>query len=216
MHSITLHLPLAKISQMHFIKLHLPPPKISQMHSIMLHLPPGQNFTYAFHHVTPTLPQPKFQMYSIMLHIPPSQNFTDAFHHVTPTPHPKFHRCIPSCYTYPLAKISQMYSIMLHLPPLQPKFHRCIPSHYTNIPTLHVMRHTADKHSCYICLSVIPFMGGGGCPVDTPLGRHALPADGYCSGRYASYWNAFLLRSQFLNSSILIYYVYAKNVAVYC
>ena len=27
---------------------------------------------------------------------------------------------------------------------------------------------------------------------DTPLGRHPPPADGYCSGRYASYWNAFL------------------------
>ena len=27
---------------------------------------------------------------------------------------------------------------------------------------------------------------------DTPLGRHPLPADGYCSGRYASYWHAFL------------------------
>ena len=25
-----------------------------------------------------------------------------------------------------------------------------------------------------------------------PLGRHPPPADGYCSGWYASYWNAFL------------------------
>ena len=25
-----------------------------------------------------------------------------------------------------------------------------------------------------------------------PLGRHTPPADGYCCGRYASYWNAFL------------------------
>ena len=28
-------------------------------------------------------------------------------------------------------------------------------------------------------------------PRQTPLGRHP-PADGYCSARYASYWNAFL------------------------
>ena len=48
----------------------------------------------------------------------------------------------------------------------------------------------------------------GRCPTraDTPLGRHPRadypppPADGYCSGRYASYWNAFLF-------SILIYNV---------
>ena len=32
---------------------------------------------------------------------------------------------------------------------------------------------------------------------DTPLAdRHPPPADGYCSGRYASYWNAFLLLMQ--------------------
>ena len=36
-------------------------------------------------------------------------------------------------------------------------------------------------------------------PADThslgrhPLGRHPPPQDGHCSGRYASYWNAFLL-----------------------
>ena len=29
-------------------------------------------------------------------------------------------------------------------------------------------------------------------PADTPPGRHPPPADGYCSRRYASYWNAFL------------------------
>ena len=28
--------------------------------------------------------------------------------------------------------------------------------------------------------------------LDTPLGRHPLPRDSYCSRRYASYWNAFL------------------------
>ena len=32
-----------------------------------------------------------------------------------------------------------------------------------------------------------------GGQVYTPLGRHP-PADGCCSGRYASYWNAFLFR----------------------
>ena len=38
-------------------------------------------------------------------------------------------------------------------------------------------------------------------PADTPLGRHLLgrhppppPADGYCSGQYTSYWNAFLFQ----------------------
>ena len=33
---------------------------------------------------------------------------------------------------------------------------------------------------------VVP--GPGGCLVETPR-----PPDGYCCGRYASYWNAFLL-----------------------
>ena len=51
-----------------------------------------------------------------------------------------------------------------------------------------------------------PRGGGGGCipacigedtrqadtPGQTPLGRHPSLADGYCSGQYASYWNAFL------------------------
>ena len=32
------------------------------------------------------------------------------------------------------------------------------------------------------------------CKADTPLpGRHPLPRDGYCSGRYASYWNSCIL-----------------------
>ena len=31
--------------------------------------------------------------------------------------------------------------------------------------------------------------------VDTRPGRHPPPRDGYCSGRYVSYWNAFLLIS---------------------
>ena len=31
----------------------------------------------------------------------------------------------------------------------------------------------------------------GQTPAHNPLGRHP-PADGYCSGRYASYWNTFL------------------------
>ena len=30
-------------------------------------------------------------------------------------------------------------------------------------------------------------------PVQTPPGQTHPQADGYCSGRYASYWNAFLL-----------------------
>ena len=60
------------------------------------------------------------QVHTIMLHLPP-------------TPWPKFHRCIPSCYTYPLAKISWIHTITLQLPP-KPKFHRCIPSCYTYPP----------------------------------------------------------------------------------
>ena len=61
------------------------------------------------------------------------------------------------------------------------------------------------QHSCgkemFLHLSVILFTGGGvwqtpppgrHTPGQTyPLGRHT-PADGHCSGRYASYWNAFL------------------------
>ena len=39
-----------------------------------------------------------------------------------------------------------------------------------------------------------------------PLGRHP-PADGYCSGRYASYWNAFLFESSsFIWNSWLSYF----------
>ena len=49
--------------------------------------------------------------------------------------------------------------------------------------------------------SVILFTGGGCIPActgtdtsrQTPPGRHTPPPDGHCSGRYASYWNAFLL-----------------------
>ena len=41
-------------------------------------------------------------------------------------------------------------------------------------------------------------------PRQTPPSRHR-PADGYCCGRYASYWNAFLLQmiSEILGRSIL-------------
>ena len=41
--------------------------------------------------------------------------------------------------------------------------------------------------------------GGGWClpqcmlGYTAPLGQTPPPADGYCCGRYASYWNAFLL-----------------------
>ena len=59
----------------------------------------------------------------------------------------------------------------------------------------------------FLHLSVILVTGGvclSACwDTHTPLGRHPKagtpywadipPADGYCSGRYASYWNAFLL-----------------------
>ena len=43
---------------------------------------------------------------------------------------------------------------------------------------------------------------GGSAPVHAgthhpPLGRHPPTADGYCCGRYASYWNAFLVLNNF-------------------
>ena len=50
------------------------------------------------------------------------------------------------------------------------------------------------------CLSVILFTGGGawrGCLADTPPGQTPPPPDGHCSGRYASYWNAFLFQNMF-------------------
>ena len=34
---------------------------------------------------------------------------------------------------------------------------------------------------------------------DTPPGRHPLPADSHCSGRYASYMNAFLFTINFVH-----------------
>ena len=82
-------------------------------------LTPNQNFTGAFHHVIHTPPAKISQVHSITLHL---------------SSLPKFHRCIPSCYTFPAkgnfgdyrfdltkltpppAKISQMHTIMLHLP----------------------------------------------------------------------------------------------------
>ena len=56
----------------------------------------------------------------------------------------------------------------------------------------------AERLSFYTCLSFCPQGRGVSTPVHagihTPLGRHPPPpADGYCCGRYASYWNAFLL-----------------------
>ena len=46
-----------------------------------------------------------------------------------------------------------------------------------------------------------PRPGGG-------VSQHALkqtsPVDGYCCGRYASYWNAFLLINSFISASLLL------------
>ena len=58
----------------------------------------------------------------------------------------------------------------------------------------------------------VPASGSGGVhpPGETPhtlgrhpQGKHPLPRDGHCSGRYASYWNAFL----FLSIILLLYVV---------
>ena len=57
----------------------------------------------------------------------------------------------------------------------------------------------------YVFTGVCHSVQGGcilACPgADTlrqtpPLGRHTPPPDGHCSGRYASYWNAFLFSIQ--------------------
>ena len=110
--------------------------------------PPSQNFTDAFHHVTPP-PAKISQMNSITLHLPPTKisQMHSIMLHLPPPP--KFHMHSITLHLHP-TKISHMHSIMLHLlPSPRPKFHRCIPSRYnTNIPTLNVVRHNADKHSC--------------------------------------------------------------------
>ena len=62
--------------------------------------------------------------------------------------------------------------------------------------------------------SVILFRGGGDNPGQTlssgadipPSWADTPPADGHCSGRYASYWNAFLLET-----SSCVIYVAAKR-----
>ena len=68
------------------------------------------------------------------------------------------------------------------------------------------------QHSCgnvmILHLSIILSTGGRGLGVEGVYpsmhwGRHPpSPADGYCSGRYASYWNAFLLLVWFINKYI--------------
>ena len=66
-------------------------------------------------------------------------------------------------------------------------------------------------------MSVILFTGwGGGWQAETspPLGRHPPgrqsrpPGDGHCSGRYASYWNAFLFIYLFVQ---YIYFLQDNN-----
>ena len=61
----------------------------------------------------------------------------------------------------------------------------------------------------------------GGCLADTPQGRHPSgqtpppgqtpPADGYCSGWYASYWNAFLCFREFFGSVSQAYHETMKK-----
>ena len=71
-----------------------------------------------------------------------------------------------------------------------------------------------------VCQELCPRRGGGKCTppppwANTPLGRHpppgqTPPADGYCSGRYTSYWNAFLLHFSFKLGifHFLVYYLH--------
>ena len=116
--------------------------------------PPSQNFTDAFHHITPSLPKEILMSTDLtwLSWPPPSQNFTDAFHHIIPSLLKEILMSIDLTWPswHPLAKISQMHSIMLHFPPgqnfkdafhhvtptphPQPNFHRCIPSCYTYPP----------------------------------------------------------------------------------
>ena len=91
------------------------------------------------------------------------------------------------------------------------------------------LRRLCFQRCLFVCLSTgwgCPGKGPGGCPgpglgvvVSTPrpegqgVFQHALrqtpppPADGYCCGRYASYWNAFLLLGYFY-----IFHRYVTNV----
>ena len=49
---------------------------------------------------------------------------------------------------------------------------------------------------------------GGGCPVWEVGVWSNTPRDGYCRGRYASYWNAFLLKSdivEFFSNTCIMY-----------
>ena len=70
----------------------------------------------------------------------------------------------------------------------------------------------AERLCFHRCLSV--HRGGG---VHTPLGRHPLgrhtppgrhPPGGHCSGRYASYWNAFLLGN--VEENVIKHYIITK------
>ena len=77
---------------------------------------------------------------------------------------------------------------------------RCLPQcmlGYTHSPRKHTPRSTPQKHTpleAHPSPLETP-------PRSTPLGRHpslwadTSLADGYCSGRYASYWNVFLFLS---------------------
>ena len=49
-----------------------------------------------------------------------------------------------------------------------------------------------------ICSHLVPAPGGGACSQGDPP-----KVDGYCFGRYASYWNAFLLLFRFLRFLLL-------------
>ena len=86
-------------------------------------------------------------VHSIMLHLPPAKISQVHFITLHLPPWPKFHRCIPSHYTFPAKGNFDVYRFDLtKLTPPQPKFHRCIPSCYTYPPAKISQMHSITLH----------------------------------------------------------------------
>ena len=79
----------------------------------------------------------------------------------------------------------------------------CMKSTFFKKKSLPSANEVAERQCFYTCLSVILFTGGGVCLPSACWDTHPRAGQtspgGQCSGRYASYWNAFLL---FLKSSL--------------